>query len=49
MKLADLSHLLCFCQGLRGEERQKGREEEWVKEGMGRWEFTWEGLLKNLH
>ena len=49
MKLADLSHLLCFCQGLRGEERQKGREEEWGKEGMGRWEFTWEGLLKNLH
>lgn len=49
MKLADLSHLLCFCQGLRGEEREKGREEEWGKEGMGRWEFTWESLLKNLH
>lgn len=49
MKLANLSHILCFCQGLRGEEREEGREEERGKEGMGRWEFTWESLLQNLH
>ena len=34
MKLANLSHILCFCQGLKGEEREEGREEERGKEGM---------------
>lgn len=48
MKLANLSHFVLL-SGVKGvKERDEEREEEW-KEGMGRWEFTWESFLKNLH